>query len=214
MPHEIYDAGEAITKDAIAPLFTYKLGNVELDIYPSSAIEGEHSFNYVESQFYAAAVATEYEKLRQESQAVLDRSKDEGMTREIAAEFTSILSQMAEKEVELNTWTSKYIEALAILPKGKLVELLEPEVIRLNQESGKKTTLSKVVNNLYAKINERLKDITVETAEEEEAKLYDQGGDDEGKNAPPENDTPSIANGSLNASAYSDASSISLVQSA
>lgn len=208
MPHEIYDAASALLDNDIAPLFRYKFGSVEFDVFPSSALEGSESFGYVESQLYAAAIATEYEELRKHSQEIMDSTQKEnggnGLTREIATDYAHTLKDMAEKGVELDNWTLRYIESMAKLPTGEFVRLLEPEIEKFNKENNKNLTLSKLVNNLYQRINEELKTITVETDEEQEAKLYDQPDPKELEGKSPESepstDTESTVNGSGSAS--------------
>lgn len=180
MPQEMYDAASALLTDDIAPLFRYKFGSVEFDVFPSSALEGSESFGYVESQLFAAAIATEYNELREKSQAIMDSTLAEnggnGLTREIATEYAHTLKEMQEKGIELDNWTVKYIEAMAKLTVGEFATLLSPEIEKFNKENNKNLTLSKLVNNLYQRINEELKTITVESDEEQEAKLYDQPG--------------------------------------
>jgi hypothetical protein len=206
MPQEIYDATQAIINDIIEPLFTYKLGSLSLDIYPSSAIEGKHSFKYIQSQLFANAIANEYDELSKRASSVIENSREKGMTRESATEYADLLRQLNEKEIELNTYTVQYIEALALLEDDKLVPLLEKEIKSLNDETGKNISLTKVVNNIYRKINEYLKSITVETTEEEEAKLYNRNSDEEITDTDLGNDVKTLesnitstVNGSLNA---------------
>ena len=227
MPHEIYDASQALCNDYIAPLFDYKFGEQVVSIFPSSALEGQASFAYVESQLYASAVATEYEELRKQSQETIDKSSKDGMTRELACEYASLLKQMNEKSVELDTWTLKYVEAMAKLEAGEFEHRFLPELNKFNEANSTKLSFSKLVNNLYQKINETLKTITVETPEEEEAKLYsnsddenpDEENQDEGKRekiSPIEQELKenisNTANGSLTAVSSSSNTSESLVQ--
>lgn len=205
MSQEVYDASQALCNDYIAPLFIYKFGSQELSIYPSSALEGQQSFAYVESQLYAAAVATEYEELRNKSIDIMGDNKT--LTREIAAEYAQCLRDMQEKSVELDNWTMKYVEAMAKLDPGEFERLFVPELESFNQEKKTNITLSKLVNNLYHRINEELKTITVETSEEEDAKLYEPEEDKrlEGKHQERELslDTSNTANGLQNVVGYS-----------
>lgn len=219
MPQEIYDAASAFLDDEIAPLFRYKFGAVEFDVFPSSALEGADSFGYVESQLYAAAIATEYNELRIKSDQIMENANKEnggnGITREVATEYAETLRGIQEKNIELDNWTVKYIESMARLSEGQFVALMVPELERFNREQGKAVTLSKLVNGLYQKINKAISTITVETDEEKEAKLYDQPLPAELEGKPLENEpnisTESIANGSVSASSSSTNGSESFV---
>jgi hypothetical protein len=173
MPQEIFDLEDAIIKDEIAPLFRYKFGSIEIDIYPSGALDGEASFVYVQSQLFAAAIATEYEELRKKSEELIKSSGDGGMSREVATEYADLLRQINEKTIELDNWTLKYIASMAKMTSDRFTALMEPEIDKYNKENKKSISFSKLINALYRKVNDTLKSITVETPEEEEAKLYE-----------------------------------------
>lgn len=203
MPKEIFDLESALVNDEIEPLFIYKFGSVDFRIFPSSALSGEDSFLYVKSQLYAAAVATEYEELQKRSQELMDRQKSEGMTREIAEEYSQIMGQLNEKSIELDDWTLKYVASLAKTQPQLFAEKMQTEIDRINREQNRTLTLSKVINILYQKINQELASITVKTQEEEELELYDHPTPPqlEGKAQESEQtiDTENTANGSTSA---------------
>jgi hypothetical protein len=204
MPQEIFDLESAILKDEITPLFEYQFGKVSIPVYPSSALSGEDSFQYVKSQLYASAVATEYEKLRKKADEIIDSVKNSEMSHEIAERYTEVLAQLTEKSTELDNWTITYIASCAKMSVESFSKMMVEELSEFNTRSGKKITLSMLVNALYAKITSANKEITVESQEEIEAKLYEK--DDESEETPPKNEpitiTDSIVNGSANPSTY------------
>lgn len=207
MPQEIFNLEDAIINDEIAPLFRYKFGSVEIDIYPSGALDGEASFVYVQSQLFAAAIATEYEELRKKSEELIKSSGDGGMSREVATEYADLLRQINEKTIELDNWTLKYIASMAKMDSDRFIALMEPEIDKYNKDNNKSISFSKLINALYRKVNDTLKSITVETPEEEEAKLYDSVEPDHLVGKPPEIEpsisTENTANGSSNVTSVS-----------
>lgn len=203
MPQEIFDVATALLEDEIEPLFRFKFGSIEFDIFPSSALEGEQSFNYVHSQLYAAAIAQEYNELNERSKKLMDGKNNE-LTREIAQEYGELLKQMQEKTVELDNYTVTYIESLAKMNKGDFIKQIVPELDKYNSDNNTCITLSKLVSSLYTRIQQSLETITVESEEEKDAKLYNQDAD-MGKlqEIQPETNTETTVNGSLKPSSTS-----------
>jgi hypothetical protein len=129
------------------------------------------------------------------------------MSREVATEYADLLRQINEKTVELDNWTLKYIASMAKMDSDRFIALMEPEIDKYNKDNNKSISFSKLINALYRKVNDTLKSITVETPEEEEAKLYDSVEPDHlaGKRLEiePSISTENTANGSSNATSVS-----------
>lgn len=173
MSKEIFDLESAILKDKIEPLFEYRFGSIVLAIFPSSALTGEDSFLYVKSQLFAAAVATEYEELRKKSEELIEQQKTSGMSRELAQEYTDVMQQLSEKSIELDSWTLKYVASLTKSNPDEFASKMQTEIDIINEKTQGDITLSTLINALYQKIIKEMQTITVESQEEQDAKMYE-----------------------------------------
>lgn len=129
--------------DDVEPVATYKIGETVIEWWKPDHISEKHHLRYVAVQVEQMVVARQYQALLNRLNYLSDLAE---ISEEEKEELPILSRKFAEKSEELMPLNCQWLEALAELEPGQLMQLIESELSRRNLR--KQIPLAKFINDL------------------------------------------------------------------